>query len=151
MENRQPLEIIADAESVEAPAGDFSAGIRARDLSTGHLVVIENQFGNTDHKHLGQLLTYSSVLDAACQPTEPTIILEGPKQVSETGEKYRTYFQGLIDELREKAQIHQCEDRSGRKIGIVSPLKIQKSITTEQALRAEERFVQNYTSIAVTN
>jgi len=42
------------------------------------------------------------LLNVVCQPTEPTIISEGPKQVSETGEKYRTYFQGLIDELREK-------------------------------------------------
>jgi len=54
-----------ELETREAAAGDFTADILARDLSTNHLVVIENQFGNTDHKHLGQLLTYSSVLSAA--------------------------------------------------------------------------------------
>ena len=42
-------------------------------------------------------------LKIVCQPAEPIISgPEGPQQISETGEKYKIYFQGLIDELREK-------------------------------------------------
>ncbi|WP_255539537.1 DUF4268 domain-containing protein [Polynucleobacter sp. JS-Safj-400b-B2] len=51
-------------EGTEVDAGDFSADILARDVSTNKLVVIENQYGSTDHRHLGQILTYASMLDA---------------------------------------------------------------------------------------
>jgi hypothetical protein len=139
--------------TVEGDAGDFSADIVARDLSSNRTVVIENQFGATDHKHLGQIITYSSVLGAGvvvwiaetirpehksaidflnhnlkeslqiyglevsvikidnskpayifnivCMPAESTLVsADASKGASETGEKYRAYFQGLIDELR---------------------------------------------------
>ena len=49
----------------EAPVGAYSLDIQARDLRTDHLVVIENQFGATDHRHLGQLLTYAGGLEAS--------------------------------------------------------------------------------------
>jgi hypothetical protein len=48
----------------EKPVGDFRADILARD-SEGKYLVIENQLEPSDHKHLGQLLTYSSGLEAA--------------------------------------------------------------------------------------
>jgi hypothetical protein len=142
-----------ELETIEGAAGDFSADIVARDLSTNKTVVIENQFGSTDHRHLGQIITYSSVLGAGvvvwiaetirsehksaidflnqnlkeglqlfalevsvikiddskpayvfntvCMPTVTVLVgadtVNGP---SETAEKYRSYFQILIDELR---------------------------------------------------
>lgn len=144
-----------ELEEVEGSAGDFSADLVARDLSTNRKVVVENQFGSTDHRHLGQIITYSSVLNAGvvvwiaesirpehksaidflnlnlkeslqiyvlelsviriddskpafvftkiCMPAES--ILAGPeignKVVNETSQKYRDYFQVLIDTLRE--------------------------------------------------
>jgi Domain of unknown function (DUF4268) len=142
-----------ELQEVEADAGGFSADIVAHDISTNKTVIIENQFGTTDHKHLGQIITYASVLGAStviwiaeslrnehkaaidflnqnlketlrlfalevsliridnsnpayvfsvvCQPLDhasasaKTVI-----DSSETMEKYRAFFQALIDELR---------------------------------------------------
>ncbi len=44
-------------EGTEVPVGDFSIDLLARD-GEDRAVVVENQFGLTDHRHLGQILTY---------------------------------------------------------------------------------------------
>lgn len=48
----------------EANVSGFSADILARIPSDDSLVLIENQLGNTDHTHLGQIMTYLAGLKA---------------------------------------------------------------------------------------
>ena len=50
-------------EGIEVPVGPFTADILAKEAS-GNYVVIENQYGKTDHDHLGKLLTYAATLGA---------------------------------------------------------------------------------------
>jgi hypothetical protein len=146
------LEII----QTEYAIGDYSADIVAKDLGSSQNVVIENQYGISDHKHLGQILLYCAGIKASCvvwiaesfkdehrktiewlnnntnddiefyaieleiiqiddsRPVPLFNIIESPnKKISsidtsktaentDTQNRYKHYFQSLIDELRTK-------------------------------------------------
>lgn len=55
-----------EVEAVEHWVGPFRADILARvQDEANHRVLIENQFGRTDHRHLGQILTYLAGVESA--------------------------------------------------------------------------------------
>ena len=51
------------SKQAEAQVGDFSLDLLA-ETGDGDIVAIENQFDRTNHRHLGQLLTYAAGCDA---------------------------------------------------------------------------------------
>ena len=53
-----------ELRSTEEAVGDFRADIVCKSIPEGGLVLIENQFAQTDHTHLGQILTYAAGLEA---------------------------------------------------------------------------------------
>jgi hypothetical protein len=60
------LDIEMEVEAVEHWVGAFKADILARSIGEpNHRVLIENQFGRTNHGHLGQMLTYLAGIEGA--------------------------------------------------------------------------------------
>jgi hypothetical protein len=57
------LDITLSSPEREQSAGTFSVDLVAEDES-GTPVIIENQFGKSDHDHLGKLITYLTAIDA---------------------------------------------------------------------------------------
>ena len=60
----ETLGLELELEAKEKKVGEFQADIVCKVVGMDSLVLIENQLEQTDHKHLGQLLTYAAGLHA---------------------------------------------------------------------------------------
>lgn len=60
----ESLGIQLELDSTEKSVGPFAADILCRDPVSEQWVLIENQLEQTDHTHLGQIITYSAGLNA---------------------------------------------------------------------------------------
>jgi hypothetical protein len=69
----EAIGITLELTGTEMPVEGFSADILARNTDDGTAVLIENQLEQTDHTHLGQIMTYLAGLEAR------TVIWISPK------------------------------------------------------------------------
>jgi hypothetical protein len=56
----EALGIELELEAAEHAVGGFSLDLFGRDLTNGVALMVENQLSQTDHQHLGQVLTYAA-------------------------------------------------------------------------------------------
>ncbi|GHU92965.1 hypothetical protein FACS189479_03320 [Spirochaetia bacterium] len=75
----------------EEPVGKYFLDILAEDEDTGEKVIIENKYGETDHDHIGKLLTYAAGFDAK------TLIL--------IAEKFSSEHRAALDFLNANSEI----------------------------------------------
>ena len=99
------IQILADeigidleVEETEVLIGSYKADIVARD-GEGRKVIIENQLSKTDHKHLGQLITYASGIDAS-------IVIWVCKEVTD---EHRQAIDWLNEVTTENVAFFACE------------------------------------------
>ena len=54
------IDIELELEERESSVGSFNVDIFAKEVGTNRRVIIENQLEDTNHDHLGKLITYAS-------------------------------------------------------------------------------------------
>jgi hypothetical protein len=61
----EALGVELELTRAEHAVGGYSLDLIGRDLTNGTVVIVENQLADSDHSHLGQLLTYAAGTSAA--------------------------------------------------------------------------------------
>ena len=131
-----------EVSTTEADVGDFSLDILAKDLGTGRQVVIENQFGATNHDHLGKLLTYAAGFDATAVIWVAETIRDEHRQALEWLNRrtdIETHFFALVVEV---FQVDNSRPAFKFK-PVVSPNEWQRA-TREAAERQESPRAESY-------
>ena len=102
------LDIAVD--ETESPVGSFNVDIYATEVGTSRRIIIENQLEDTNHDHLGKLITYASGKDA-----EVVIWL-----VKHAREEHRSAIEWLNNHTDDKVGFFLCEIKLFR-IGASGP------------------------------
>jgi Domain of unknown function (DUF4268) len=61
----EALGVELELTRAEHPVGGYSLDLIGRDMTNGTVVIVENQLADSDHSHLGQLLTYAAGTSAS--------------------------------------------------------------------------------------
>ena len=95
--NEENLELLGDTIGIELElvaqekdVGPFRADILCKNTENESYVLIENQIEKTDHKHLGQLLTYASGLEAV------TIIWIASQGVNSWSSDFQAFLKSIF-------------------------------------------------------
>ena len=112
----------------EQEVGPFRADILCKDEATENYVLIENQLEKTDHKHLGQLLTYATGLDAV------TIVWIA-KEFNDEHKETLDWLNKITDDNHNffgvKIEVIKIEDKKAPMFNVVSkPNNWARSIST---------------------
>jgi len=84
----QLLGLELELEAAEHPVGTFSLDLIGQNLSDGSRVIVENQLEESDHNHLGQIMTYAGGTD--------------PKIVIWVAKNFRPEHRQALDWLNER-------------------------------------------------
>lgn len=93
------LGIDIEVEESESDVGDFSLDIYAKEINTDKNIIIENQLEDTNHDHLGKLITYASGKDA-------NIVIWIVKRARE---EHRSAIQWLNNHIDSNIDFFLCE------------------------------------------
>ena len=134
---------IEDARPEET-VGDFASDIVAREMHTGEPIVIENQYGRTNHDHLGKLLTYSSGKQAgfslwlaeAFRPEHRSVL----EWLNESGPKDAKFFA-----IRPRVvSVSGSEERGFEFEIVVEPNEWDRELAGEESLTESERSYRDF-------
>jgi hypothetical protein len=131
------LEIDPTVDS-EVSVGSFSADLLCTDLGSGALILVENQLEATDHSHLGQLLTYTSGLDAR------VVVWVARQFRDEHGQALTWLNENTLEDVKffgvevELVQIGASARAPNFKV-LVAPSEWQKSGATARSVQATDR------------